>query len=322
METYRSGHNGADSKSVCGQPHVGSNPTVSANLGKALTGLAAFTATNKEVLSMEMLQNLHTHTIYCDGKNQPEEMIRYAIEKGFDSLGFSGHSWMPFVQYANISLENTEKYKDEIRMLKEKYRDELDIYLGLEVDVYSGVDVSDYDYIIGSVHFVKSADEYLEVDHSLENFKRIVKTNYGGNAVQFAKDYFATVAQLPQYGTFDFIGHFDLITKFIEVEPLFDQSCKEYLDSAYEAIDALKGKIPLFEVNTGAIARGYRTAPYPSIPLIKEFKRQDFGVVITSDCHDGSQLDCNFKEVRELLMECGFKEKYVLTPSGFQAVAI
>ena len=30
METYRSGHNGADSKSVCGQPHVGSNPTVSA----------------------------------------------------------------------------------------------------------------------------------------------------------------------------------------------------------------------------------------------------------------------------------------------------
>ena len=30
METYRSGHNGADSKSVSGQPHVGSNPTVSA----------------------------------------------------------------------------------------------------------------------------------------------------------------------------------------------------------------------------------------------------------------------------------------------------
>ena len=27
MEQYRSGHNGADSKSVCGQPHVGSNPT-------------------------------------------------------------------------------------------------------------------------------------------------------------------------------------------------------------------------------------------------------------------------------------------------------
>ena len=30
MQRYRSGHNGADSKSVCGQPHVGSNPTRSA----------------------------------------------------------------------------------------------------------------------------------------------------------------------------------------------------------------------------------------------------------------------------------------------------
>ena len=36
METYRSGHNGADSKSVCGQPHVGSNPTVSATSEQAL----------------------------------------------------------------------------------------------------------------------------------------------------------------------------------------------------------------------------------------------------------------------------------------------
>ena len=30
MQTYRSGHNGADSKSVCGQPHVSSNLTVCA----------------------------------------------------------------------------------------------------------------------------------------------------------------------------------------------------------------------------------------------------------------------------------------------------
>ena len=41
MQTYRSGHNGADSKSVCGQPHVGSNPTVSARAGSDVT-LPAF----------------------------------------------------------------------------------------------------------------------------------------------------------------------------------------------------------------------------------------------------------------------------------------
>ena len=37
MERYRSGHNGADSKSVCGQPHAGSNPALSA---KAKNGSA------------------------------------------------------------------------------------------------------------------------------------------------------------------------------------------------------------------------------------------------------------------------------------------
>ena len=42
METYRSGHNGADSKSVCGQPHVGSNPTVSAKKGHTLSEGVSF----------------------------------------------------------------------------------------------------------------------------------------------------------------------------------------------------------------------------------------------------------------------------------------
>ena len=38
-----------------------------------------------------MKQNLHTHTVYCDGNDTPEEMVLTAIEKHFDILGFSGH---------------------------------------------------------------------------------------------------------------------------------------------------------------------------------------------------------------------------------------
>ena len=61
------------------------------------------------------------------------------------------------------------------------------------------------------------------------------------------------------------------------------------------------GKIPFFEVNTGAISRGYRSAPYPTVPIIKELKRLGFGVVITSDCHDRNYVDCHFNETAELL---------------------
>ena len=271
---------------------------------------------------MNTLQNLHTHTIYCDGKDTPEQMIQYALEKGFGSLGFSGHSYMPFMQYANISLENTEKYKKEIRFLQEKYKDIFPVYLGLEVDMYSGVDLTGYDYLIGSAHYIKSGDKYLEVDRTAEHVQYLIDRYYGGSGICFAQDYYKTIAQLPEYGEFDIIGHFDLLTKNIEIIPFFDVNAKDYLYCAYEAIETLKGRIPFFEVNTGAIARGYRTTPYPSIPLIKEFKRQGFGVVITSDCHDGSKLDCGFADARRILMECGFKERYILTHSGFQAVAI
>ena len=36
-------------------------------------------------------QNLHTHSSYCDGKDTPEELVLYAINSGFSSIGFSGH---------------------------------------------------------------------------------------------------------------------------------------------------------------------------------------------------------------------------------------
>ena len=42
-----------------------------------------------------------------------------------------------------------------------------------------------------------------------------------------------------------------------------------------------------------------------------------FGVVITSDCHNGQFLDHGFDESSELLKACGFKEKFVLTEEGF-----
>ena len=66
-----------------------------------------------------------------------------------------------------------------------------------------------------------------------------------------------------------------------------------------EAIWALKGKIPLFEVNTGAISRGYRTSPYPQMEFLRELHICGFCAVITSDCHDAEKLDCGFELAAE-----------------------
>ena len=106
------------------------------------------------------------------------------------------------------------------------------------------------------------------------------------------------------------------------MDPLFDMEDPAYLRAGLEAIDALTGKIPFFEVNTGAISRGYRTAPYPAPAFLRAFRERGFGAVITSDCHNAQFLDCGFADAVQLLRSCGFKERYILTKDGFKPIPL
>ena len=271
---------------------------------------------------MNTLQNLHTHTTYGDGNDTPEQLVRAALDKGFGGIGFSGHSYMYYAPRYSMSPESTEAYKKEIVRLKQKYKGTIDVFLGLEFDAFSGVDQSGYEYLIGSMHYLKLGGEIVGFDRPLEVTKQVVDTYFGGDGMAFAKEYYRQIAHLPEYGNFDIIGHFDLLTKHVETVKFFDIESKEYLQCAFEAIEALSGKIPLFEVNTGAVARGYRTAPYPHKALMKRFRELGFGVVITSDCHDARLLDFGFDLSRSLLWEAGFREQYILTDSGFRVVPL
>ena len=271
---------------------------------------------------MKELQNLHTHSTFCDGKDTPEQVIKKAIEKGFSSIGFSGHSYMSYSEYYANRKDVTEEYKNEIRLLKEKYKGTIDIYLGLEVDMYSAPDMTGYDYLIGSCHYFKFGDGYVAFDRSLERVKDVINEHFGGDGMKYAKEYYRQYSTLPEYGNFDILAHYDLITKHCDAQTLFDEDSNEYKGYVTESLEALAGKVPFFEVNTGAISRNYRKTPYPAPFIVKEMKRLGFGAVITSDCHDADYLDCNFEEARQLLVSCGYTERYILTDSGFKAVEI
>ena len=121
---------------------------------------------------------------------------------------------------------------------------------------------------------------------------------------------------------FDIIAHFDVLTKNNELSRFLDVDSKEYKALAFEALDALRGRIPFFEVNTGAMCRGYRKAPYPQMDILKELCRAGFGATISSDCHDNKYLDSYFEMAREVLTEAGFKSRYILTENGFCEVGI
>ena len=268
-------------------------------------------------------QCLHTHSILCDGKDTLEEMVQTAIEKGFDSIGFSGHSFMEIYAEFSMSEEKAAIYKAEIARLQQVYGDQIRIYCGLEKDNYTTLSTDGYDYLIGSVHVMRYEDELLFIDWTAERTRENIEKVFDGDGIAYAKHYFNAVADLPNHGSFDIIGHFDLLTKFNEKEPdLFDTTCDAYRAAATEAAEALVGKVKYFEVNTGAISRGYRTTPYPDPYIIKEMKRLGFGAIISSDCHDRNFLDCGYGDAKGLLKEAGFTEHYVLKDEGFVAIPL
>ena len=217
-------------------------------------------------------QNLHTHSIYCDGKNTLEEMTQAAIKCGFSSLGFSGHCYTPFDNSYCMSLENSAKYCKEIDELKEKYKGKIKIYKGIEYDVYSEYDISEFDYVIGSVHYVLKDGIYIDVDLYPETVAEAIEKYFNGDAMAYVAAYYDEVITVPEKTKCNILGHFDLVSKFSEQSDLIDTGSDDYLSIAFDAISKISKEIKVFEINTGAISRGYRTAPYPSIEIMKEMK--------------------------------------------------
>lgn len=244
--------------------------------------------------------DLHTHTNYCDGKNTPEEMLLSAIEKGLTTYGFSEHGYTAFDLSYCLTPKKTELYKAEIKALKEKYKDKIEIRLGIELDAFSDHDTSDYDYVIGSCHYVTKNGVYRTIDEKESELEAICNEWYGGDYYAFAEDYFKGVASLASK-KIDIVGHFDLITKFNEGGKHFDTSHPRYLVAAKSAIDAL---LPLgvpFEINTGAISRGYRTEPYPAKNLIDYIREKGGTLILSSDTHSKDNIAFQFDRWEHLL---------------------
>ena len=167
--------------------------------------------------------NFHTHTVYCDGKDTTEELVQKAIELGCPALGFSGHSYTAYDEEYCMSRDDTLKYLDEIKVLKEKYADKIKIYTGIEYDYYSEEPTDSFDYIIGAVHAVFKDGEYIAVDLSLDDLTFKINKHYDGDAMAFAEDYYKLVGNLYNKTKCDVIAHFDLLTKFNEITPLLTQ---------------------------------------------------------------------------------------------------
>ena len=246
-------------------------------------------------------KDLHMHTAYCDGKDTPEDMVLSAVDKGLDTVGISGHSYTFFDESYCMQKEDIPRYIAELRYLRAKYFDRIHVLCGVEQDYYSDYPTDEFDYIIGSVHYIKVGDEYIPVDESVEILRAAVQKHFGGDVYALCELYFDTVADVVEKTRCDIIGHLDLISKFIEREPLFDTEHPRYVKAWKAAADRLVTYDVPFEINTGAISRGYRTQPYPDEEMIAYIKAKGGRLILSSDAHSKENIAYKFEEYESLL---------------------
>ena len=241
-------------------------------------------------------KDLHMHTCYCDGARAPEEMVTAAIEKGLSTVGVSGHSYTFFDESYCMQKAAVPRYLAECRYLRAKYFDRIHVLCGVEQDYYSDYPTDEFDYVIGSVHYVKVDEEHIPVDESVAILQDAVEKYFNGDIYALCELYFATVADVVNKTDCDIIGHFDLISKFIEREPLFDIRHPRYIAAWQKAVDTLLRYDVPFEINTGAISRGYRTSPYPNKDMIAYIKEHGGRFVLSSDAHSTDAIAYKFEE--------------------------
>ena len=250
------------------------------------------------------LADFHVHTFYCDGKDSPGDIVKEAIRRGMKRLGFSGHSYTAFDTEYCMSLEGTQSYMAEIDSLNEEYSGKIEILCGIEKDYYSDVETEGFDYVIGSVHYVNVDGEFLSIDESPENFADLIH-RCDDDPYDMAERYYALVADVVNRTGADFIGHFDLITKFNEGGKFFDEENPRYVSACNDALDALLKTGKPFEINTGAISRGWRKTPYPSERILSYIASHNGSVILSSDSHDKATLMYKFAECEELARKFG-----------------
>ena len=248
--------------------------------------------------------NFHTHTRYSDGHDTPRQMIEEAVSRGFTALGFSEHSYAWFESYYSMSEKGTLANYRELRSLAAEYRGLIDVWVGVELDGESGIPRLDYDFIISSVHEMVRRGVSMPIDSGEDLQKKLVRDLFGRDFVEFAKVYFASLAEHVARNKTDIVGHIDLPTKY----SLCPEDDPVYRDAAREAVREIVKWCPLFELNTGAIARGLRTVPYPAPFLLKEIKDAGGSLIVNSDCHYRAKLAFWFDEAEEYLAANGFEK--------------
>ncbi len=257
--------------------------------------------------------NYHSHCSFCDGRASMEEFVKTAIQEGFNSYGISSHAPLPFSTRWTMDYPDMENYLAEFHHLRDKYKSNIELYVGLEIDYLneeshpgnSYFTALPLDYRIGSVHMLYSPEgEVVDIDCRPEIFRQRIDTYFNGDIRKVVELYYQRLQRMIELGGFDMVGHADKIHYNANsyLPGILDSSWYSSLMESY--FEAIAEKGYMVEVNTKAwntLGTFFPNARY--FPFLKELGIQ---VVVNSDAHYLDLLNAGRPQALAALKKAGF----------------
>jgi histidinol-phosphatase (PHP family) len=260
-----------------------------------------------------LLTDYHVHLRPDSRTNTAEQFFtaanaeRYretAADRGITELGVSEHIYRfraaldiwehPFWRrYANDDLDAYCGF----------VREETDLRLGIEADFVPGredrianqLESRDWDYVVGSVHFLR--------DHSIDAEDYSIWGS-GESADRIWRRYFETVAEAARSGLYDIMAHPDLVKVWGRAAPVPDGDLRRYYEPAAEAFADSGVAV---ELSTA----GWRKPvgeQYPARPFLEMIVDAGCPIALSSDAHTPEQLGFEYERALELLESVGVRE--------------
>lgn len=264
------------------------------------------------------MENLHSHTEFCDGRASMAEMAKAAYEAGFTVWGTSPHSPICCPSGANMKAEDIEAYLKESARIRKEYEGRMQVLTGMEIDYVSdafGPHIDYFrslplDYRIGSVHFVRTRDgRPVDIDGPSERFLKYLDSEYGGDLRYVTETYFAMELEMLERGGFDIIGHLDKIgdNGSHAQADLEDQEWYAHLVEKVIAKATEKGIV--IEINTKKYDSGSRFFPGERWwPLLRKYNAK---LILSTDAHYPDKVSGGYEAALTRLREAGMEGQIV-----------
>jgi histidinol-phosphatase (PHP family) len=235
-----------------------------------------------------------------------ERYREVAAERGIEELGVSEHvhrftAALDVWQHPFWRREARDDLDDYVSFV----RDETDLRLGIEADWVPGredrmaslLDQHEWDYVIGSVHFlgdyaVDWDDEEIDVWRRETTPERVWKR------------YFDAVRASALSGLYDIIGHPDLVKIWGARRPLPDTDLRRYYEPVVEAM--LDAGVAM-EVSTAGLRKPVGEI-YPARAMLEMAVDAKLPIALSSDAHLPAHLGFGYEQAVALLTDCGVRE--------------